>query len=118
MARNVLGGNLILCSTNPLTGYFRDGCCKTDSSDFGTHTVCAQVTEEFLEFSISVGNNLSTPVPIYNFPGLKPGDFWCLCAARWVEAYKAGCAPKLKLEATHEKTLQYVSLDVLIEYQL
>jgi uncharacterized protein (DUF2237 family) len=118
MAKNVFGEELITCSTNPMTGYFRDGCCKTDFTDFGTHTVCAQVTEEFLSFSKKVGNDLSTPIPAYDFPGLKPGDFWCLCAARWAEAYEAGCAPRLKLEATHEKTLKYVSLDILIEYQL
>lgn len=117
MGKNVLGGPLMECSRDPLTGYYRDGSCLTGSSDLGTHTVCAKVTDAFLQFSRERGNDLITPVPAYQFPGLKPGDYWCLCASRWVEALKAGVAPTLKLEATHEKTLEYVSLDVLIQYQ-
>ena len=99
-----------------MTGFYRDGCCKTGLDDIGTHTVCAVMTEEFLNFTKSKGNDLSTPVPDYHFPGLKPGDRWCLCASRWHEAYLAGMAPRLILEATHEKTLQYVSFEVLEEY--
>ncbi len=117
MGKNVLGGPLMECSRDPLTGYYRDGSCLTGPSDLGTHTVCAKVTDAFLQFSRERGNDLITPVPAYQFPGLKPGDYWCLCASRWVEALKAGVAPTLKLEATHEKTLEYVSLDVLIQYQ-
>ncbi|MFW5706891.1 MAG: DUF2237 family protein [Bacteroidota bacterium] len=117
MAKNVLGGPLQTCSLQPLTGYYRKGDCQTGPSDHGTHTVCARVTKEFLDFSRAMGNDLITPMPAYNFPGLKPGDYWCLCASRWVEALKAGVAPRLKLEATHEKTLEYVGLDVLIQYQ-
>jgi uncharacterized protein len=117
MNKNVLGGPLMECSRDPLTGYYRDGSCLTGPSDLGTHTVCAKMTEVFLQFSRERGNDLITPVPAYRFPGLKPGDYWCLCASRWVEALKAGVAPTLKLEATHEKTLEYVSLDVLIQYQ-
>jgi uncharacterized protein (DUF2237 family) len=116
MAKNVMGTPLVPCSLDPLTGYYRDGCCHTGDEDLGTHTVCALVTDEFLQFSLSKGNDLITPRPEYRFPGLKAGDKWCLCASRWVEAYKAGVAPPVILEATHEKTLQYVSLDVLIEY--
>lgn len=108
--RNVLGGPLILCSTAPLTGYFRDGCCRTDESDRGLHTVCAVVTAEFLEFSRARGNDLSTPRPEYQFPGLQPGDRWCLCATRWREALEAGKAPKVLLAATHEATLRVVTL--------
>ncbi len=117
MKKNVLGGPLMECSTDPLTGYYRDGSCQTGPSDLGTHTVCAKVTEEFLQFSRERGNDLITPVPAFRFPGLRPGDYWCLCASRWVESLKAGVAPTLKLEATHEKTLEFVSLDVLIQYQ-
>jgi uncharacterized protein (DUF2237 family) len=114
MAKNVFGEELMSCSTQPLTGYYRNGCCQTGPEDLGTHTVCAQVTEAFLAFSKARGNDLTTAIPAYNFPGLKPGDFWCLCASRWVEAYKAGKAPLVKLEATHENTLQLVSLKTLI----
>jgi uncharacterized protein (DUF2237 family) len=109
-AKNVLGGQLALCSTDPLTGWHRDGCCNTDSRDQGVHTVCAVVTEEFLEFSKSVGNDLSTARPDYGFPGLKPGDRWCLCATRWEEARVAGFAPEVVLEATHMKTLEMTAL--------
>ena len=109
-AKNVLGGPLVLCSTDPLTGWHRDGCCNTDAADRGLHTVCAVVTEEFLDFSRRVGNDLSTPRPEFGFPGLKPGDRWCLCAARWEEARRAGFAPEVVLEATHEKTLEITAL--------
>lgn len=113
MAKNVYGTELITCSVNPMTGYFRNGCCETGPQDLGTHTVCAVMTQEFLSYTKSRGNDLSTPMPAYNFPGLKPGDRWCLCASRWVEAYQAGAAPLLILEATHEKTLEYMSLEEL-----
>lgn len=117
MARNVLGGELQECSRDPLTGWFRDGCCNTDGGDYGVHTVCVVVTEEFLEFSRSVGNDLSTPMPAMRFPGLKPGDRWCLCAARWVEAEQAGMAPDVVLEATHARTLEWAGLAVLEEHR-
>ncbi len=109
-ARNVLGGALALCSTEPLTGWFRDGCCRTDAADQGSHSVCAIVTEEFLVFSRSVGNDLSTPRPEYGFPGLQAGDRWCLCASRWEEARQAGFAPEVVLEATHERALEVTAL--------
>ena len=115
-ARNVLGGPLTECSSKPLTGFFRDGCCNTGTQDRGVHTVCALMTEQFLEFSQARGNDLSTPMPDFGFPGLKPGDRWCLCAARWREAMQAGAAPKVVLTATHERTLDYVSLDELKKY--
>ncbi|HVN00798.1 MAG TPA: DUF2237 domain-containing protein [Caulobacteraceae bacterium] len=115
-ARNVLGGELVPCSNRPLTGYFRNGCCETGPDDLGLHTVCAVMTAEFLAFSKAVGNDLSTPVPEYQFPGLKPGDRWCLCAPRWKEALDAGAAPAVVLEATHEETLAIVSLGVLKDY--
>ena len=110
MALNVLGGELYDCSIDPVTGWLRDGCCNTDAGDVGVHTVCAVMTEEFLEFSRSVGNDLSTPMPEYGFPGLKPGDRWCLCAARWVEALEAGLAPRVVLEAPHARTLEWATL--------
>ena len=116
--KNVLGGVLIACSLSPMTGFYRDGCCKTGAEDRGTHTVCAQMTEEFLNFTKSKGNNLSTPIPAYDFPGLKAGDFWCLCVLRWKEALDYGVAPKIKLEATHENSLDYVGIEVLKEYAL
>jgi uncharacterized protein (DUF2237 family) len=109
-ARNVLGGPLAECGSNPTTGFYRDGCCNTGRDDHGVHTVCALMTREFLEFSRSRGNDLSTPMPDFGFPGLKAGDRWCLCAARWREALKAGSAPRVVLTATHERTLDYVSL--------
>ena len=105
-AKNVIGGPLALCSMAPLTGWQRDGCCNTDSADSGMHTVCAVMTEEFLAFSQTAGNDLSTPRPEYGFPGLNPGDRWCLCAGRWEEARRAGFAPEVVLEATHENTLE------------
>ncbi|MEM6802349.1 MAG: DUF2237 domain-containing protein [Bacteroidota bacterium] len=118
MARNVFGEELIPCSTEPMTGFYRNGCCETGADDRGVHTVCAVMTEEFLSFSKSRGNDLSTPRPEYMFPGLKAGDKWCLCAARWVEAYQAGCAPLLIPEATHEKTLEFVELSELVKFAL
>jgi uncharacterized protein (DUF2237 family) len=116
MAKNVFGENLIPCSTAPMTGFYRNGCCETGPDDLGTHTVCAVMTDEFLEFSLSRGNDLITPRPEYAFPGLKPGDKWCLCASRWMEAYQAGVAPLVVLEATHEKTLDYLPLGELVKF--
>jgi len=110
VARNVLGGVLLPCSMDPLTGWFRDGCCNTDENDLGLHTVCVEMTAEFLAFSRAAGNDLSTPRPEYGFAGLRPGDRWCLCAARWEEARLAGQAPKVVLAATHEATLQVAAL--------
>ena len=115
-ARNVLGGPLAECSVKPLTGFYRDGCCNTGGDDRGVHSVCALMTREFLEFSRGRGNDLSTPMPDFGFPGLKDGDRWCLCAARWREALQAGCAPRVVLAATHERTLDFVSLDDLKKY--
>ena len=114
---NVLGTELVACCFDPLTGYFRDGYCQTDQQDHGTHTVCAEVTEEFLSFSLSRGNDLITPNPDYNFPGLKPGDFWCLCLSRWIQAYHENCAPRIKLDATHASVLEFVELSVLKEFE-
>ena len=110
---NVLGGELADCSHDPKTGYFRDGCCNTGAGDHGLHTVCVQVTADFLQFSKLCGNDLVTPRPEFDFPGLRPGDRWCLCAARWKEAAEAGLAPKVDLAATHQATLQIVSLEEL-----
>ncbi|UTP39462.1 DUF2237 domain-containing protein [Phenylobacterium sp. LH3H17] len=115
-AKNVLGGELVPCSLNPVTGFFRNGCCETGPHDTGMHTVCAVMTAEFLAFSKSMGNDLSTPMPDYAFAGLKPGDRWCLCAPRWKEALDAGMAPQLILEATHEETLAIVPLGVLKDH--
>ena len=109
MAKNVLGESLEPCSMNPLTGYFRDGCCNTDTNDIGAHTVCVQVTDSFLQFSISKGNDLSTPRPEYNFLGLTAGDQWCVCANRWKEAAEEGAAPPVILKSTHEKALNVIS---------
>ena len=109
-ALNVLGQPLRACSYAPLTGFLRDGCCHTREDDTGSHVVCARVTEEFLRFSLQVGNDLSTPRPEYRFKGLKPGDRWCVCALRWREALLAGVAPPVVLEATHEKVLEFVTL--------
>jgi uncharacterized protein (DUF2237 family) len=116
MARNVLGDELEPCSFDPVTGYFRDGCCNTGSGDLGVHTVCAVMTEEFLTFSMACGNDLSTPRPEFGFAGLKPGDRWCLCAPRWQEAYEAGMAPRVILAATHELTLEWCDRAALLEY--
>jgi hypothetical protein len=108
-AKNVLGKGLEPCSINPLTGFFRDGCCNTSSDDSGSHTVCVQITDPFLQFSISKGNDLSTPRPEFDFPGLKPGDKWCVCATRWKEAAEEGVAPPVILKSTHEKALRVIS---------
>ena len=115
-ALNVLGQELLPCSNAPLTGFFRNGCCETGPDDLGLHTVCAVMTVEFLAFSRRAGNDLSTPRPDLHFPGLRPGDRWCLCAPRWKEALDAGAAPGVVLEATHEETLAIVTLDVLKAY--
>ena len=117
-ARNVFGEPLEDCGHDPVTGFFRDGCCNTDERDRGVHTVCARVTAEFLEFSKSRGNDLSTPVPAFGFQGLKPGDTWCLCAARWQEAFEAGMAPPVRLTATHERTLEVVEFAALKRHAL
>jgi len=111
--KNVLGGPLLACSYAPLTGFFRDGCCRTDMDDLGTHVVCTKVTAEFLDFSRDQGNDLVTPRPEYRFAGLKPGDRWCLCATRWLEALDAGVAPPVVLESTHARLLDFVGLEVL-----
>ncbi len=116
--KNVLGGELKCCCLKPLTGFYRDGFCQTGADDVGSHTVCTQVTEEFLEFSRGRGNDLSTPRPEFNFPGLKDGDKWCLCVLRWREALEAGCAPRIVLEATHEAALKHVLLEDLQNYSL
>ena len=115
-ARNVLGGELEPCSVDPVTGFFRNGCCETGPHDMGLHTVCAVMSADFLEYSRSVGNDLSTPQPELQFPGLKPGDRWCLCAPRWKEALDAGKAPQVVLQATHEETLAIVPLGVLKDH--
>ena len=117
MAKNVLGGDLYDCSVDPVTGWFRDGACNTDAGDHGMHIVCVVVTAEFLEFSASVGNDLSTPQQRFRFPGLKPGDRWCLGLARWVEAREAGVAPAVVLEATHVNALEWVTLGELQAHQ-
>jgi uncharacterized protein len=114
--RNVLGGPLGACSDRPVTGFFRDGCCNTSDEDIGMHTVCVVMTDEFLAFSQMRGNDLSTPHPEFGFPGLKAGDRWCLCAARWREALQAGAAPRVVLNATNETTLEIVSLEMLKRY--
>ena len=116
-ARNVLGGELLPCSTDPVTGFYRNGCCETGPEDMGLHTVCAVMTDAFLAFSKAAGNDLSTPRPEYGFSGLKPGDRWCLCAPRWKEALDAGMAPKVVLESTHEETLAIVPLGVLKDHK-
>jgi hypothetical protein len=115
---NVLGTALVACSFDPLTGYFRDGCCQTDEQDHGTHVVCARVTAEFLNYSLGRGNDLMTPRPEYRFAGLQPGDRWCLCAVRWKEALEAGVAPPVHLDATHAKALSVVTLAQLQAHAL
>ena len=115
---NVLGGKLEPCSREPLTGFYRNGCCDTGAGDVGLHTVCAEMTAEFLEYSAAQGNDLSTPMPMYDFPGLQPGDHWCLCALRWKEAFEAGMAPRVDLAATHISTLEFISLEELQPYAL
>ncbi len=111
--RNVLGEEMEDCGTSPMTGFFRDGCCRTGPDDQGLHILCAEMTEEFLTFSKMAGNDLSTPMPEYHFPGLEPGDRWCLCVLRWKEALEAGMAPPVVLAATHVSTLEFVDLDDL-----
>ncbi|APZ92785.1 DUF2237 family protein [Fuerstiella marisgermanici] len=118
MAKNVFGGDLVVCSSDPVTGFFRTGTCDTCGDDHGMHTVCAEMTAEFLEFSKAAGNDLSTPIPEYQFPGVQPGDRWCLCLPRWLEALEAGMAPKLLLKATHMSAIEHISMDTLLEYGL
>ncbi|MFN3408760.1 MAG: DUF2237 family protein [Limisphaerales bacterium] len=118
MPTNVLGGELQCCCREPRTGFYRDGYCRTGPQDFGKHTVCAQVTEEFLRFSLARGNDLITPRPEYQFPGLQPGDRWCLCVERWAEALRAGCAPPVILEACHISALEFVPLEALQAHAL
>jgi hypothetical protein len=117
-AENVLGGKLEACCTSPMTGFYRDGTCNTGAGDLGAHIICAEMTEEFLAFTQSKGNDLSTPVLAFDFPGLKPGDRWCLCATRWQEALNAGVAPSVILTATHASALEYVSLNDLKQHAL
>ncbi|MBO1057296.1 MAG: DUF2237 domain-containing protein [Dolichospermum sp. JUN01] len=116
--KNVLGTELEICCTSPMTGFYRDGFCTTGGQDMGMHVVCAQVTEEFLQYTKSQGNDLSTPVPYFSFPGLKPGDCWCLCAARWQEALEAGVAPPVVLEATHARALEVCNLADLQKHRV
>jgi uncharacterized protein (DUF2237 family) len=116
MHKNIFGDELESCCTSPMTGYFRDGFCRTDDSDMGSHTVCTQVSESFLEYSKSMGNDLSTPRPEYNFPGLNPGDKWCLCASRWLQAYEDGVAPKLFLNSCHERCLDIIDKNLLLDF--
>ena len=113
---NVLGQPLVPCSFDPLTGFFRDGCCKTNEEDMGSHLVCAVLTNDFLQFSLKRGNDLTTPRAEYQFPGLVAGDQWCLCLNRWIEALEANCAPMIKLESTNAKALGKVSLETLMQY--
>jgi len=114
--RNVLGGPLDACGTEPLTGFFRDGCCRTGADDLGSHTICAVVTADFLEHQRSIGNDLGTPRPEYRFPGLAPGDRWCVTAANWLRAHEAGAAAFVVLAATHERALEIVALEILREH--
>ena len=114
--KNVLGQPLEACGTDPVTGFFRDGCCNTSPEDLGVHTICCIVTEKFLAASAQLGNDLSTPMPHYGFPGLTPGDRWCVCAARWLQVQRAGAACPVVLEATHEATLEIVPFDILLQY--
>lgn len=116
MAKNVFGTELKSCGKKPVTGFFRDGSCNTGEEDFGSHTVCAIMTEDFLRFSFDQGNDLITPRPEYQFEGLGPGDRWCLCALRWLEAFKADAAPLVKLEATHERALEVIPLEYLVRF--
>ena len=113
---NVFDEPLLSCSDNPVTGFFRDGCCNTSDEDFGSHTVCVEVTQDFLDYSRFRGNDLSTPMPDFGFPGLQAGDRWCLCASRWLEAYEQGMAPKIFLTRTHKRALEIVELEKLKEY--
>lgn len=118
LPNNVLGEKIKHCCTDPMTGYYRDGICQTGRDDYGTHIVCARVTDEFLQFSKSRGNDLTQAIPGSNFPGLKAGDKWCLCISRWIEAYQEGVAPPVDLMASHEKVLQFIDLETLKEYSL
>ena len=118
MAQNLLGTELAVCSTSPMTGFYRDGCCNTGGQDAGVHVVCAQVTQEFLDFSVAQGNDLTTPRPEYGFPGLVDGDRWCVCASRWQDAYDAGFAPPVVLAATHARALDWCDRDALFEMAL
>ena len=115
---NIFNEPLEACSFDPVTGFFRSGCCETSEQDTGSHTVCAIMTEEFLKFSKSKGNDLSTPVPAFDFPGLKTGDRWCLCAARWLEAYEAGSAPSIIAKATHRRAIETIPMEVIKEFAL
>ena len=114
--RNVVGGTLLSCSLDPATGFYRDGCCATSSEDVGSHPVCCVTTREFLEFSLRAGNDLSMPRPEWGFAGLAPGDRWCVCAERWLEAHRAGCAPPVVLGATHVRSLEIVPIEILNAY--
>jgi uncharacterized protein (DUF2237 family) len=116
MERNVLGGPLAMCGADPLTGFYRDGCCRTGPADLGRHTICAVVSEEFLEYQRSIGNDLGTPVPDYGFPGLEPGDRWCVTTHAWLRAHDEGVAAFVVLAATHERTLEAVPLEILKQY--
>lgn len=118
MAKNVFGQDLLVCSADPLTGFFRNGKCDTCGDDQGMHTVCAEMTGEFLRFSRKAGNDLSTPRPEWQFPGLQPGDRWCLCLPRWLEALEAGAAPRLALKATHISAIEHIPMEVLLQYAL
>jgi hypothetical protein len=117
-AKNVLGTDLESCCRSPMTGFYRDGKCNTGPGDYGIHVVCAEMTAEFLEFSREAGNDLSTPIPEFGFAGLEPGDCWCLCAARWKQAYDSGMAPRVKLAATHISALEFATLEELQEYAM
>ena len=117
-AKNVLGGPLKTCSTDPLTGFYRDGCCNTGADDEGLHTICCQVTAEFLAHQREIGNDLATPFPLFGFPGLRPGDKWCVCITRWKESFEAGMACPVDLEATHIHALEFVDLDDLKRYAI
>ena len=118
LPKNVLGTELQPCCSNPLTGFYRDSYCRTGADDLGVHIVCAEMTEEFLEFSKAAGNDLSTPVPEYDFPGLLPGDRWCLCVSRWKEALEAGLAPPVVLESTHMSSIAFVSIEELKAHEV
>ena len=118
VAHNVLGTELAMCSEEPMTGFYRDGCCRTGTEDHGLHLVCVVMTDEFLEFSRAVGNDLSTPRPEFGFDGLRDGDQWCLCVTRWKEALDAGCAPQVVLRATHISALEFVTLDDLEQHAI
>ena len=117
-AKNVLGTDLKTCSMSPLTGFYRDGCCNTGAQDVGLHLVCAEMTDEFLAFSKSCGNDLSTPNPLFDFPGLKHGDYWCLCALRWKEALAANAAPRVRLESTHISALEFLDIEDLRRHEV